>query len=121
MKKFSIRLSALLIMAAILCGLFPVTTMAANNDGISSIVDSYTAGSGSFTLEEGSRIFVVGTSAPVGNLLSTLQLASSQFAAANCPKASGMTIVAGDESAIQKGDIVVRWESGHGDEWYKVL
>lgn len=121
MKKFSIRLSALLIMAAILCGLFPVTTMAANNDGIKSIVDSYTAGSGSFTLTENSRIVVVGTSAPAGNLLSTLQLASSQFAAANCPKASGMTIVAGDESAIRSGDIVVRWESGHGDEWYKVV
>ena len=109
----STRLISLLLTAVLLLALIPGRAAAAENTGLTSFVDQYQKGSGTFTLSADARFFVVTDREPSGMLRSTLQLASAQFAAKGLPTATALDIAYGTRDKIRDGDIV---EKGTHDE-----
>lgn len=108
MKKITKRLMALLLIIATLgCFAVPVAAAGTSTAAAGVLLDSFTANGETFTLSEGSRIFVVKDSAPSGKLLETVQLVQRQFAAAGRPSSSVLPIVWGPEDYAWDGDIVV--------------
>ena len=105
---------ALVLTAAMVVGISPLHSSAADTDsapGIASVptVQSATAGEGSFTLTSEARFFIVADSDPTGTDLATyVQTANSEFAARGIPGDSVLPIVYGDESMAKSGDIVVK-------------
>ena len=114
------RIISCLLCVAIIFGMFAVPVVAANNGAVSSLVDSYSAGSGSFTLATTARMFVVSNGAPSGKLLETAQVAAANFYAAGKPGGKTMPIVYGAESEAKKGDIVLVPTSDLGAESYRI-
>ncbi len=112
------RILTLLLAVCMVAG-FALPASAATGEvaSIGSLMDSYAAANGStYTLSASSRLFVVGSAAPVGELLQTAQLVQRQFAA----DGHTMQIVWGDESWAKAGDIVLKLTSGIAAEGYQM-
>lgn len=127
MMKYRGRGVAMLLVAALLTAMLAITVSAGeNNSHFQKTVDSYTANSGEdFVLTSSSRFFIVSGSAPAADseLLQTVKLLSSEFAAQNKPSAEPLAIVWGPESYAKTGDIIVRLDTGlnYDHEEYEVV
>ena len=106
-----------LLVALLAAAALPAASASAN---VTKTFDSYTAGSGSFTLTTDARIFVVSNEEPTGMLRSTLQLASSRLAAQGVPSGKALDIVYGAESKIRTGDLVIRENTGLANEQFRL-
>ena len=115
---------AMILTLVIVIGLVPAVPVsaAADTSAVGQVVDSFTANSSTFTLSTASRLFVVGDSAPAGELLQTLQLVQRQFAADSIPTSNTMDIVWDDASYARAGDILIYLDaaSGIAAEGYKI-
>lgn len=112
MKKAMKGAISFALIFAILWGfVVPVSAAGTDTAKARNLLDSFNANGETFTLTTASRIFVVGDSAPAGDLLQTVQLAQQQFAAAGRPSSSVLPIVYGPESYAWDGDIVVELDS----------
>ena len=105
-------------MAAMLVGLLPPISVpvaaAASTSAVGELVDSYKTNGATFTLGEGSRIFVPSDTEPEGEFLQTVQLIQRQLAADGRPTSTPMPIVWGPESRIAAGDIVLVLDENAG-------
>lgn len=122
MKHFARRVlknAAILVLLVALLAAAALPAAAADAN-VTKTFDSYTAGSGSFTLTTDARIFVVSNEEPTGMLRSTLQLASSRLAAQGVPSGAALDIVYGAESRVRTGDLVVRENTGLGNEQFRL-
>ena len=121
MKVFGKKLLAFLLILTMVMGA-AVTANAAAGDAASygSLLDSYSAGSGTFTLTTSSRFYVVSGSEPTGDLLQTVRFANREFAAAGLPSATALEIKWGPESYAKSGDIVVKADSSIASEGYQL-
>ena len=122
MKHFARRVlknAAILVLLVALLAAAALPAAAADAN-VTKTFDSYTAGSGSFTLTTDARIFVVSNEEPTGMLRSTLQLASSRLAAQGVPSGAALDIVYGAESRVRTGDLVVRENTGLSNEQFRL-
>ena len=119
-----LRICALVLVVALLAGtFFLLPGRAADTSSFGKLTDSYTPGSGSFTLDGNSRFFIPsGSTAPDPALVELVQLAQQQFAAAGYPNNDVMPIVWGKSDLVQSGDILIRLDpaSGVGAEGYRL-
>lgn len=95
---------------------------AADSRNLGSLADSYQTQSGTFTLNDSSRFYIVSDTEPAGSLLETVQLVQRQFAADSKPSAKVLPIVWGPADWAKNGDIVVNLDasSGIGAEVYQL-
>lgn len=121
-KKIKKWIALFLVTLLLVNAAVPSASAAASEAGLGSLLDSYTAQSGTFTLTETSRLYVVSDENLSGELLQTVQLVQQQFAAAGRPNSNVLEIVWGPESYAKTGDIVVNLNasSGVGTEGYKL-
>lgn len=122
-KNIGKKLIALVLMAVMLISAaMPTSAAASDAANLGKLADSYTANSSTYTLTTSSRIFVVSSKAPTGDLLQTVQLIQRQFAASELPSSNVLNIVWGPESYAKTGDIVLNLDtsSGIGTEGYKL-
>lgn len=108
MSAFAVVL-AVLIMVNLMVPVFAVDT-----SSLGSLLDSYKTQSGTFTLNDSSRFYIVSDKEPSGSLLQTVQLVQRQFAADKKPSAQVLPIVWGPENWAKTGDIVVYLNTGSG-------
>lgn len=120
MKKGLIKALCEILALSLLLSVLPTVSFAADSN-VTKYVDSYTAGSGSFTLKSDAKIYVVTDSEPTGTLLSTLKLSSSLLAAKNIPSAAALNLSYGSEDQIRQGDIVVRKDNALEEEGYRLV
>lgn len=120
MKQLWSRCLLLLVVTAMLLAMLTGVGFAATNSAFTQTLDSYSATGGSFTLAENARIFVPTEAAPSGNLKSTLELVSSQFAASGYPTGGAMSIAYGHEATAVSGDIIVKQDSSLAEEGYRI-
>ena len=99
-----------------------VTATTTEETYLGKLADEYTPGTGTFTLSESSRLFVVAESEPTGELLQTVQLAQQQLAKDKYLNGYPSTIVWGKENLAKDGDIVAKLDasSGIAKEGYKL-
>lgn len=120
MNKGVKRIASLFLAVVMLVSTMVVTTSAADVENVGALLDSYTAGSGTFTVTEDSRIYVVGASAPTGDLLQTAQLIQREMRA----QFGGCfgEMVWGDADWALTGDVVLVLDadSGTGADGYKL-
>lgn len=115
MKKITMRIIAFALVLASLCAFaVPASAAGVSTEDAGVLLDSFTANGETFTLTTASRIFVISSSAPSGDLLKTVQLVQQQFAAAGRPSSSVMSIVYGPEEYVWEGDIVVELDASSG-------
>lgn len=122
-KTFKKLITILLVLAMVFNMSVPAMAATPTTVGeLGALLDSYTAGTGTFTFTSESCIYVVADSAPSGELLQTVQLIQSQFASISVLKDSNIDILWGDEENAQTGDIVLVLDaaSGTGTEGYKL-
>jgi len=85
------RLMTFLLCIAIAVSLMPTTfaegqaVRSANNATVQLLTDVYESGSGSFTLTESSRFYLVSDAEPTGEMIEFVQFLSTQFAADGLP------------------------------------
>lgn len=108
MSAFAVVL-AVLIMVNLMVPVFAVDT-----SSLGSLLDSYNTQSGTFTLNDSSRFYIVSDTEPSGSLLQTVQLVQRQFAADARPSAEVLPIVWGPADWAKNGDIVVHLNTGSG-------
>lgn len=106
MSAFAVVL-AVLIMVNLMVPVFAVDT-----SSLGSLLDSYKTQSGTFTLNDSSRFYIVSDKEPSGSLLQTVQLVQRQFAADKKPSAAVLPIVWGPADWAKTGDIVVYLNTG---------
>lgn len=106
MSAFAVVL-AVLIMVNLMVPVFAVDT-----SSLGSLLDSYKTQSGTFTLNDSSRFYIVSDTEPSGSLLQTVQLVQRQFASDNRPSAAVLPIVWGPADWAKTGDIVVYLNTG---------
>lgn len=122
MKKNVIRIICALLAAVLVLGMIPALNVsAATENSVGALWDGFASGTGTFTVTEFSRLFVVGTSAPAGRMLETAQLIQRQLRAQfgeNCFD----QLVWGDKKFAKAGDIVLVLDSasGTGADGYKL-
>lgn len=98
---------------------YAVDTLAADSvSTYGALLDSYTAGTGTFELTENSRMFVVSDTEPTGDLLQTVQLVNRQFAAKGYPSQTPLAILWGKEEQAKAGDIIIKADSQIASEGY---
>lgn len=122
MKKTFKKLITILLALAMVLNM-SVPAMAATTTNLGALLDSYATGSGTFTLSDNSRIFVVSDSEPSGNLLQTVQLIQRQFADSGNDYTADMDIVWGPEDYVWTGDVVLKLNSSEstiGADGYKL-
>ena len=105
MKKPFKRIFAFILAVAMTASLLVVSASAATVANVGALWDGYTAGTGTFTVTSSSRVFVVGKSAPTGDLLQTAQLIQREL------RAQFNDLVWGDVSWAKTGDIVLKIDS----------
>lgn len=89
----------------------PITAATVGAADLGALADSYEAGSGTFTLTENSRLFVVAESEPTGELLQTVQLAQQQLVENGYLNSKSEFFVWGKEDLAKDGDIVVKLDA----------
>lgn len=119
-----LQITAVLLVLALLAGtFFLIPGRAADTSSFGKLADSYTAGSGTFTLDGDSRFFIPsGTTAPDPALVDIVQLAQQYFAAENIPSSATMEIVWGQAALVQPGDILIDYDTAAdvGTEGYRL-
>lgn len=122
MKNNMKRITVALLMLAMLIPLAPLKADAqvSENESLKLLTDSYISGSGSFTLRETARLFVVSDAEPTGELLQTARLINSEFAAAGLPSGTPLPLVWGDSRWALPGDIVLELVSGIAADGYRL-
>ncbi|MBQ3179545.1 MAG: family 20 glycosylhydrolase [Clostridia bacterium] len=126
MNKGVKRIASLFLAVVMLFSTMVVTTSAATVANVGALLDSYAAGSGTFTVTTSSRIYVVGASAPTGDLLQTAQLIQREMRAEFEKKNEGKTyfenMVWGPAEWALTGDVVLVLDadSGTGADGYKL-
>lgn len=121
MNNTTKKILSVLFAIVLLVSAFPVMrASAATVANVGALWDGFTAGSGTFTVTSSSRVFVVGSSAPTGDLLQTAQLIQRELKAQFSDYA--LEMVWGDESWATTGDIVLKLDSssGTGTDGYKL-
>ena len=118
------KIVALALVVSMMAGMAITTNAAAVEEKkVGALADSYTAGSGTFTMTSNSRIFVVAETEPTGELLQTAQLIHRQF---NADKSfsdlDNMEFVWGEEAVAKTGDVILKLDtaSGIGADGYKL-
>lgn len=122
MKYHLKKITALALILALLCALFPVTAAsAATAADVGSLWDSYQAGSGTFSVSGNSRVFVASDAAPEGDLLQTAQLLQRELRA-QFGTDYFKEMVWGEAAWARTGDVVLVLDtaSGTGDDGYKL-
>lgn len=115
MRHYLKTATAFVLILALVCALVPaVPASAVEIEQVGSLWDSYTAGSGTFTVTGSSRLFVAGDSAPQGELLQTAQLLQSQLKAEFEDEGAFDELVWGDASLAKAGDIVLVLDTASG-------
>ncbi len=130
MLKTLKRITAVLLLAALVFAIVPAAMVlvdaAPSAENVGALWDDFTAGSGTFTVTGESRLFVVASSAPTGDLLQTAQLIQREFRAEFNDTFIGSfgeeKLVWGPESSAKTGDIVLNLDtsSGTGADGYKL-
>ena len=122
MKNNMKRITVALLMLAMFIPLLPLKADAQvpENESLKLLTDSYISGSGSFTLRETARLFVVSDGEPTGELLQTARLINSEFAAAGLPSGTPLPLVWGDSRWALPGDIVLELVSGIAADGYRL-
>lgn len=122
MKNNMKRITVALLMLAMFIPLLPLKADAqvSENESLKLLTDSYISGSGSFTLRETARLFVVSDAEPTGELLQTARLINSEFAAAGLPSGTPLPLVWGDSRWALPGDIVLELVSGIAADGYRL-
>ncbi len=103
MKKITTIMMALTMLLA---SAVPAQVAAAAS-GLGALADSYSAVEGTYTLNSDSRILIVSSAAPTGELLETAQLIQRQIAADTTLKVGTLELIWGEISYAQTGDIVL--------------
>ena len=124
MNKGVKRIASLFLAVVMLFSTMVVTTSAANVEvrDVGALLDEFTLkeDSGTFTVTTSSRIYVVGASAPTGNLLQTAQLIQREMRAefSGCFR----ELVWGPADWAKTGDVVLVLDttSGTGADGYKL-
>lgn len=124
MNKIFKRIGSMLLIVAMICTMIPVVTAAttgASAEALGQLWDSYTeAQSGVFTVQSGSRVYVVSDEEPSGELLQTAQLIQRELKTefAGCFE----ELVWGDADWAQIGDVVLSLDvsCGVGADGYKL-
>ncbi|MBQ7801739.1 MAG: family 20 glycosylhydrolase [Oscillospiraceae bacterium] len=113
------RLLAAVLTIAMFAGFAIPASAATTVSNVGSLWDGFTSGSGTFTVTETSRVFVVGDSEPTGTKLQTVQLIQRELKA---QFGYAMDLVWGPASYAKTGDIVLNLDasSGTGTEGYKL-
>ena len=117
-------IAAVLLMALVL-SLVPVLSVSAatNNSSIQKLPDTYTTGSGAFTIKTSTRFFLVSNAEPTAEMVEFAQFISQQFAAANLPSSATLPIVWGPANYAKAGDIILEINysaAGNAAESYKI-
>lgn len=122
MKNNMKRITAALLLLAMFIPLLPLKADAQvpENESLKLLTDSYISGSGSFTLRETARLFVVSDAEPTDELLRTAELVNSEFAAAGLPSGTPLPLVWGDSRWTLPGDIVLELVSGIAADGYRL-
>ena len=103
----------------LLLACLPVTQKA-EAASIDPIVDSYTAGTGSYTLKSTSRFFVVSGEEPSADLLRMVKLFASEYAADGKPSSGVLEICWGHADAADSDDIRIRLDNAYSSESYRL-
>lgn len=122
MKTNMKRLIAIVMAVAMIAGFaLPSAASAVDVANVGALWDSYTAGSGTFTVTAASRVYVVSTSAPTGTLLQTAQLIQRELRA-QFGETYFEKLVWGPAEWATTGDIVLNRDtsSGTGADGYKL-
>lgn len=114
MKKRFRRFFAAVLAFAIVVTIAANVSAAADTSSLGSLLDSYEAKGGKFTLGDSSRFYIVSDTEPSGSLLQTVQLVQRQFAADKRPSEKVLPIVWGPAEWAKAGDIVVHLNTGSG-------
>ena len=123
MRHYLKTATAFVLILALVCALIPaVPASAVGIEQVGSLWDSYTGGTGTFTVTGSSRLFVAGDSAPQGELLQTAQLLQRQLQAEFEDEGAFADLVWGGISLAKAGDIVLvlDTDSGTGADGYKL-
>lgn len=122
MKTNLKRLIAIVMAVAMIAGFaLPSSASAATVANVGELWDGFTSGSGEFTVTTSSRVYVVSTSAPTGNLLQTAQLIQRELRA-QFGETYFKELVYGPADWATTGDIVLNRDtsSGTGADGYKL-
>ena len=121
MKKTLTKILAFVLTLTMIVSLMVVPASGVTVAQVGALWDGYTAGSGTFTVTSSSRVFVVGTSAPTGDLLQTAQLIQRELKA-EFGESYFAEMVWGDAKVAMPGDIVLNLDtaSGTGADGYKL-
>lgn len=118
-KRTLLRVLAAALCVALLLVYLPIAGKV-EASAISNLLDSYTLGTGSFTLRSTGRFFISTTTKPSTALVDMVQLSASEYAAAKMPSATALSIVWGHEDGAQPGDIIIRLDSSYASEAYRL-
>ncbi len=125
MSKKVKRMIPILLVMCLLLGMIPSTIVpnkvgaaAGSASAVGALLDSYASANGyTYSLSSASRMYIVSSSQPTGELLQTVQLAQQQFSA----DGYSLDIVWGKtEDGAKDGDIVIKLVSGIADEGYQM-
>lgn len=78
---------------------------------IEALAQEYYPEEGTYELNSGSRFYITGDGMPSEELLETVRLMDSQFAAYGLPTEEPLEIVCGEESNAREGDIIIELKS----------
>ncbi len=126
MKEMIKRTTALLLLVALLVTVFPfrADAVVSTDTALMKLTDSYTAGTGEFTLTPQSRIFVVSEAATgvPADWRQTAELISSEFNTQFSGKGFALPLVYGSKDRVRFGDIILKVDAGAGlgDEGYEL-
>ena len=122
MKKILKRIGAMAVLLVMLISLVPLHADAAitENASLKKLTDSYTSGSGAFTLEVGARLFVLADTEPSEELQQTASLISAEFGAAGLPSSAALPQVWGAAEDVLKGDIILELVEGLAADGYRL-
>lgn len=124
MKMNQKRLIAIVLAVALIAG-FALPTFASaatlTVDNIGALWDEYEKGSGTFTISDNSRVYIISSSAPTGSLLQTAQLIQREIGA-YLKMEESPELVWGSVEHATEGDIVLNLDtsSGTGADGYKL-
>lgn len=104
MNRLGRRTIALLICCMILVS--NILHAHARTEDVASMVDRYSGEEGHFVLLPEARLFVITTQRPEDALIETLQLISSEFAAAEKPGKEPLAICWGEAESVDAGDLI---------------
>lgn len=123
-KRITRIIAVVLLMTAMLALMPAISVPAATNDSsLQKLPDSYTVGSGEFTIKTSTRFFLVSNTEPTAEMAEFAQFISQQFAGAKIPSSATLPIVWGPANYAKAGDIILQINysaAGNAAESYKI-